>query len=118
MNNAEVMVVVLVAAAFFGGNFRIAANFLKEHGYIHKMLSESRLNRRIHAIDDDVWQALFKIIAETFKIRNQGQEYITDSFPVPVCENIRIAGLKFFRERISVDIFRVNADIFMVSGFI
>ena len=37
MNNAEVMVVVLVAAAFFGGNFRMAASFLKEHGYIQNM---------------------------------------------------------------------------------
>jgi hypothetical protein len=41
MNNAEVMVVVLVAAAFFGSNFRMATSFLKEHGYIHKMLSEA-----------------------------------------------------------------------------
>lgn len=97
MNNAEVMVVVLTAAAFFGGSFRTAANFLKEYGYIHKMLSESRLNRRIHAVDDYVWQALFNIIAETFKSRNKGQEYITDSFPVPVCDNIRISRSKIFQ---------------------
>ena len=37
MSNAEVMLVVYVAAAFFGGNFRMAATFLKEHGYIQNM---------------------------------------------------------------------------------
>ena len=67
MNNAEVMVVVLVAAAFFGGNFRMAASFLKEHGYIHKMLSESRLNRRIHAIDDDVWRLFSELLPKHSK---------------------------------------------------
>ena len=117
MNNAEVMVVVLVAAAFFGSNFRMAANFLKEHGYIHKMLSESRLNRGYMPLMM-MYGDSFQNYCRNIQSRNQGQEYITDSFPVPVCDNIRIAGLKFFRERISVDIFRVNADIFMVSGFI
>jgi hypothetical protein len=31
---------------------------------------------------------------------------------------ISAAGLKSFKEKISVGILRVNADIFMVSGFI
>jgi hypothetical protein len=97
MNNAEVMTVALTAAAFFAGHHRNAADFLKEHGYIPGMLSESRLNRRIHAIDDYVWEALFFILAETFKNRNIGREYITDSFPVPVCDNIRISRSKIFQ---------------------
>jgi hypothetical protein len=97
MNNAEVMTVVLTAACFFGGNFRTAACFLKEYGYIPAMLSESRLSRRIHAVNDFVWETLFYIIAETFKSGNSGQEYITDSFPVPVCDNIRISRSKIFR---------------------
>ena len=32
MSSAEVMTVVLTAAAFFGGNFRRAAVFLEEYG--------------------------------------------------------------------------------------
>lgn len=96
MNNAEVMLVVLTAARFFGGNLRIAAYFLKDYGYIQKMLSESRLNRRIRAIDDGVWENLFLILAETFKKRNKSGEYILDSFPIPVCDNIRISRSKIF----------------------
>lgn len=97
MNNAEVMLVVLTAAKFFGGNFRAASCFLKEHGYIPEMLSESRLNRRIHAIEDYIWEAMLSIISETFKNRNIRQEYIIDSFPVPVCDNIRISRSKIFQ---------------------
>ena len=80
MDDAEVMTVVLTAAEFFGGNFRTAACFLEEYGYIQDMLSESRLNRRIHAVDDDVWEMLFLILSETFQNRNTGNEYIIDSF--------------------------------------
>jgi len=97
MNSAEVMTVVLTAARFFGGNFRTAAQFLEEHGYIPDMLSESRLNRRIHALDGDVWKTLFTVVSETFKNKNIGNEYILDSFPVPICDNIRIRRSKIFR---------------------
>ncbi|WP_369692220.1 IS982 family transposase [Desulfonema ishimotonii] len=88
------MVVVLTAVAFFGGSFRTAACFLKEHGYLREILSESRLNRRI---DGYVWETLFFITAEIFKNRNAGREYITDSFPVPVCDNIRIRYSQIFQ---------------------
>lgn len=91
MNDAEVMTVAITAAYFFHGHFENARQFLKEHGYIKKILSESRLNRRIHAISEFFWHALFQILANTFKTTNLDQTYCVDSFPVPVCDNIRIA---------------------------
>jgi hypothetical protein len=97
MNNAEVMTVVLTAARFFCGHFENARAFLKEHGYIPDMLSESRLNRRMHETDASVWLNLFFILPETFKRTDSGQEYITDSFPVPVCQNIRISRSKIYK---------------------
>jgi hypothetical protein len=45
----------------------------------------------MHALPDSVWENLFCILAEIFKTANSGQEYIIDSFPVPVCDNIRIS---------------------------
>jgi hypothetical protein len=97
MNNAEVITVVLTAACFFCGHIENARVFLKEHGYIPDMLSESRLNRRIHETDISVWLNLFCNLSETFKGTNSGQEYITDSFPVPVCQNIRISRSKIYK---------------------
>ena len=64
MTTAEVMTVALVAAEFFVGNQQRSRIFLYEHGYIPDMLSKSRLNRRLHAIPDTLWQALFALLAE------------------------------------------------------
>ena len=44
MNDAEVMTTALVAALFFRGNHESARAMLKQHGYIPRMLSKSRLN--------------------------------------------------------------------------
>lgn len=97
MNNAEVMLVCLTAARYFHGHLRNARGFLAEHGYICTMLSESRLNRRIHAIAENVWWQLFHILAETFKQENLSNEYCLDSFPVPVCDNIRIQRASLYQ---------------------
>ena len=96
MNNAEIMTVVLTAARYFGGNIRQSAQFLHEHGYMPVMLSESRLNRRIHAVRESVWMGLFMILSGAAVEMNRCQEYIADSFPVPVCDNIRISRSKIF----------------------
>jgi hypothetical protein len=38
---AEVITTAIIAAKFFSGNFEKARIFLKEHGYIPKMLSNA-----------------------------------------------------------------------------
>jgi hypothetical protein len=75
MTTAEVMCVALVAATFFGGNIEKTRLFLCEYGYMKSMLSKSRLNRRLHAIDANLWQALFAMLAELFKERNPDGAY-------------------------------------------
>ena len=96
MTTAEVMCVALVAAAFFGGNIEKTRLFLHEYGYIKSMLSKSRLNRRLHAIKPDLWQALFGVLAEIFKERNDDGAYVVDSLPVAVCDNIRIGRCRLY----------------------
>jgi len=97
MTTAEVMTVALVAAEFFTGNQELSRRFLKEHGYIPKMLSKSRFNRRLHAISDTLWQALFALLSEAAKQSNPTQEYVVDSCPVPVCDNIRIFTCRLYQ---------------------
>jgi hypothetical protein len=96
MTNAEVMTVVLTAAQFFSGNQRRAASFLWEYRYIPKLLSESRFNRRLHRIPQSIWQKLFSTLSEYFKRNHTSNEYVVDSFPIPVCENVRIFRAKIF----------------------
>ena len=61
-----------------------------EHNYLKNLLSKSRFNRKLHNIGEPIWMLLFQVRAQTFKEVNPGQEDIIDSFPVPVCDNIRI----------------------------
>ena len=96
LSTAEVMTIPLVASAFFGGNIEKARSFLSEYGYIKRMISKSRLNRRLHAIDADLWQALFDMLAELFKERNDEGTYVVDSLPVAACDNIRIRRCRLY----------------------
>jgi transposase len=97
MSTAEVMTTVLVATWFYQGNQEYARLFLKEHGYIPKMLSKSRLNRRLHQIPDTLWQALFALLAAIHKQTNTEQDYIVDSCPVAACDNLRIRRCHLYR---------------------
>lgn len=97
MSTAEVMTTALVAADIFGGCFEHSRHFLRAHGYIPHMLSKSRFNRRLHAIPEHLWQGLFHLLSEAAKHCNASGEYILDSCPVPVCDNIRIRRCHLYR---------------------
>lgn len=89
MNTAEIMTVAFVSTLFFGGNFAKTRLMLNSHNYIKNMLSKSRLNRRLHAIDISVWQSIFYILAKVFQDQETTFEYLVDSMPIEVCMNIR-----------------------------
>jgi hypothetical protein len=106
LSTAEVLTIALVASTFFGGNMEKARLFLHEYGYMKTMLSKSRLNRRLHAIEDGLWQGLFAVLAELFKERNTGGAYVVDSLPVAVCDNIRIRRCKLYPPKQEGESFR------------
>src|SRR5712692_3909696 len=97
MSTAEVMTTALVAADVFGGCFEQSRHFLRAHGYMPRMLSKSCFNRRLHAISEHLWQGLFHLLSEAAKQLNASGEYIVDSCPVPVCDNIRIRRCHLYR---------------------
>lgn len=98
MTTAEVMTTALVAAAYFSGNLEESRAFLQDHGYIPTMLSKSHLIRRLHAIPLGGWMSLFQVLAQIHKQTNPTGEYLIDSCPVPVCDNIRIRRCRLYRE--------------------
>src|ERR671930_1765646 len=51
MSDAEVMSTAIVAALYFGGNLERARGLLAQPTYIPRMLSKSRFNRRLHALE-------------------------------------------------------------------
>ena len=106
MTTAEVMTVALVAASCFGGNHEKSRSFLKQHGYIKKMLSKSRFNRRLHQVPETLWQAFFHLLAQVHQQMNPEQQYAVDSMPVPACDNIRIQRCRLYRRKQHRETFR------------
>ena len=107
VSDAEVMTTALCAAQFFHGNFATARLFLKEQGYIPKMLSKSQFNRRLHRAAH-FFETLFEGMAAFFKEQEQRGEgsFLIDSFPVHVCDNIRIDRCRIYPKEATDDAFR------------
>lgn len=96
MSDAEVMTIALVAMLYFGGNYAKARKLLGCRQYIPHMLGKSRFSRRLNRIDH-LFLSFFAILAEGWKELNEEQIYSIDTFPVPVCDNIRIRRAKIYQ---------------------
>lgn len=99
ISTSGVLTIAIVATKFFGGNYETSRWFLLSHGYI-KTISKSRLVRRINSIDMSILEGLFTAMAQSFNLANKDGAYAIDSFPVPVCANIRINRCKVYRNEI------------------
>ena len=97
LNDAEVMTIALVAASCFQGRHDPARFMLMQHGYIRGRISKSRLNRRLHRLKDTVAIA-FDFLAQMWKTLDTDGIYVIDSFPVSVCDNIRIRRAKLYQD--------------------
>jgi DDE family transposase len=95
MNDAEIMTTAFIAALFFRGNHESARALLKQYGYIPHMVSKSRFSRRLHRIKE-IFLAFFNLLAQTWKTLNTEAIYVIDSFPIAVCDNIRIRRSKIY----------------------
>ena len=105
VSDAEVITVALTAARFFSGNFEHAWDLLTEHAYIPKRLSRSQFNRRLHRVTH--WlEALFEYLASIWKQTGEQALFLIDSFPVSVCDNIRIPRSRIYPLEATEEAFR------------
>jgi hypothetical protein len=98
MSSSEIITAAIAAAMFFGGNHERCRQFFHDHGYVKNMLSKSQFNRRLHSIDISIWEQINYFLGQIFKTRNKTGEYAIDSFPVAVCENIRISRCNIYEK--------------------
>lgn len=96
MSTAEVMTTALTAAAFFSGDHERSRCFLGEYGHIPDMLSKSQFSRRLHRIPESLWRTFMEMNAR--EADNPLKTYLIDSFPVPVCRNIRINNCRIYQD--------------------
>lgn len=83
-----VLTTAIISARFFGGNQASAMLYMADKQRVI-MLEKSAFNRRLHRLASTL-SALFYYLADFFKALNLHGQYLIDSFPVAVCDNIRI----------------------------
>ena len=95
LSDAELLTTALLAARFFYGNLHSARAYVKEHHGV-RMIDKSGFTRRLHGLQGQL-VALFLALGQSIKELNAGSVYLMDSFPVAVCDNIRIARCRLLR---------------------
>lgn len=98
MSDSEVVFAGILSARWFAGNLRRGLSYVFEKQYCHKILSEGRFLRRLKAVPQDVWAILQSFLARASGAY-ESAEYVIDSFPLPVCHNIRISRCRILRGR-------------------
>ena len=96
VSDSEVITTAIISALYFGGHLDNGRHFMKMTGMSPQMLDKSRFNRRLHALSDLLFQLFFQI-GQHLKTVAGASDYVLDSFPVAVCDNIRIRRCKLLK---------------------
>lgn len=96
VSDSEVITTAFVAVLYFGGHLDHARGFMKLKGYVPHMLEKSRFCRRLHR-SSDLLISLFFQLGRDLKNMAGAADYRLDSFPVAVCDNIRISRSRILK---------------------
>lgn len=88
LSDAELLTTALLGARFFGGNLAAARRYMQQHWGM-KALDKSGFTRQLHRLHDTL-KYLFFALGQHLKQLNTQARYVIDSFPVAVCDNVRI----------------------------
>jgi len=99
VSDAEVITIALTAMLHFGGNFEKSRLVLHELGLMKRHLSRSRFSRRVNRLTDLIYK-LFHQLGSVLKDLHWESRYLLDSFPVPVCDNIRIQRCRLVKDEL------------------
>ena len=101
ITDSEILTIAILACQEFGRNMRKALQWVKALHLFSFVPSESRFNRRLHRLMP-LLHALAPPLRAVWEALQTCTDYALDTFPMPVCENIRanrcrIAPDKAFR---------------------
>lgn len=96
MTTAEIMTFALMSAMHYRADYRTTRLVSISLRYFPKILSHSRLVRRIHAIPDNMWWMVFYVL-QMYLRKSDSEFFIVDSFPVKAYENHKSFRAKIFR---------------------
>ncbi len=96
VSDSEIITSAIISALYFGGHLDNGRHFMKMTGLSPLMLDKSRFNRRLHTLSDLLFQLFFQI-GQYLKTVAGASDYVVDSFPVAVCDNIRIGRCRLLK---------------------
>jgi hypothetical protein len=96
VKDSEVITTAFVAVLYFGGHLDNARHFMQMNGYVPHLLDKSQFCRRLHRLSDFLL-TLFYAAGKQLKDLAGASDYRLDSFPVAVCDNIRISRSKILQ---------------------
>jgi hypothetical protein len=97
VSDAEIITIALTAMLDYGGNFEKSRLILFELGLVKRLLSRSRFSRRLNRLMD-LLHCLIHQLGSVFKQLHWETRYLLDSFPVAICDNIRIQRCRLVRD--------------------
>jgi hypothetical protein len=89
VSDSEVLTIGVVASLYFGGVWNDSLKFFQSFRIFSKALSKSRLCRRLHKLEP-ILEEIIASIGYVFTELLSDKEFMVDSTPLPVCDNIRI----------------------------
>jgi hypothetical protein len=85
VSDGEVLLVAVVASMYFHNNHERTLFVMYHMHYLSKPVSTSRFSRRVHALAG--WlEYITELVGQLY---SQGEAFIIDTLPVPVCKSIR-----------------------------
>jgi hypothetical protein len=94
LSDSEVIFVFFMAFSNYGGNYSKSMSSLFNAGFIKNKLSKGQFSARIYELQQFIYQ-INNLFSEITKENNK--KYSLDTFPVPVCHNIRIKRSKLVK---------------------
>ena len=94
--DAEIITTALVSALIFKGNQSVSINYMRSHKMIPLLPKKSGFTKRLHGLCELLW-TVFQQTGHLIKQLNASHRYLLDSFPLPVCQNIRIPRCKLLK---------------------
>ena len=98
LTDAEILTSALISARYFHGNLHRGCEYMREQHKV-KMIDKSGFIRRLHKLKEQL-VALFLALGNTLKELNTSCRYLIDSFPVAVCDNIRIPRCRLLQSEV------------------
>lgn len=97
LSDSEVITILIISGLYFGGNYCDACLYVADNLKFN-VPDKSNFNRKCHELAD-LLEELVYIFGQVFKDLNTESCYVIDSFPVPVCANIRSSRCKILKDK-------------------